>query len=176
LAPGNVVKMNNVCSAHYSHGFDHAGFAGIRSPGSKPMELDLTKVLDDTHGPGGLFARVPLAALVDRELNDGDLRTLTAICAYMGKDDYAWPSQTLIGIAAGRSRSAVNASVKRLAARGHLEVHRYRHRDGSRRCTYRVNFTPRRLPKLPRGHVAPTRLGLVAPVRHEPDQLEPDQL
>ena len=41
---------------------------------------------------GGSFARVPIAALVDRSLNDGDVRTLGGICAYMRKDDYAWPS------------------------------------------------------------------------------------
>ena len=66
---------------------------------------------------GGSFARVPIAALVDRSLNDGDVRTLGGICAYMRKDDYAWPSQLLLGMATGRSRCAANRSVKKLESR-----------------------------------------------------------
>jgi hypothetical protein len=74
---------------------------------------------------GGSFARVPIAALVDRSLNDGDVRTLGGICAYMRKDDYAWPSQLLLGMATGRSRCAANRSVKKLASRGHITVNLY---------------------------------------------------
>jgi Helix-turn-helix domain len=99
---------------------------------------------------GGSFARVPIAALVDRSLNDGDLRTLGGICAYMRKDDYAWPSQLLLGFATGRSRCAANRSVKKLESLGHITVNRYRHRDGSLRCTYQVNFKPTPLPRLPK--------------------------
>jgi hypothetical protein len=100
---------------------------------------------------GGSFARVPIAALVDRSLNDGDVRTLGGICAYMRKDDYAWPSQLLLGMATGRSRCAANRSVKKLESLGHITVNRYRHRDGSLRCTYQVNFKPTPLPRLPKG-------------------------
>jgi hypothetical protein len=101
--------------------------------------------------PRAVFARIPIAALIDRSLHDGDLRTLGGICAYMRKDDYAWPSQFLIGIATGRSRCAANRSVKKLESRGHITVHRYRHRDGNLRCTYLVHFKPTTLPRLPRG-------------------------
>lgn len=101
--------------------------------------------------PGGIFARIPIAALIDRSLNDGDLRTLGGICAYMRRDDYAWPSQFLLGFATGRSRCAANRSVKKLESRGHITVNRYRHRDGSLRCTYQVHFKPAALPQLPRG-------------------------
>jgi hypothetical protein len=38
---------------------------------------------------------------------------LDGICAYMRSDNWAWPSQGLLGIATERSRSAVNRSVKR---------------------------------------------------------------
>jgi hypothetical protein len=99
---------------------------------------------------GGSFARVPIAALVDNSLNDGDLRILGGICAYMRKDDYAWPSQLLLAFATGRSRCAANRSVKKLESRGHITVNRYRSRDGSLRCTYQVNFKPTPLPQLPR--------------------------
>ena len=99
---------------------------------------------------GGSFARIPIAALVDRSLNDGDLRTLGGICAYMRKDDHAWPSQLLLGFATGRSRCAANRSVKKLEKQGHITVNRYRARDGSLRCVYRVNFKITPLPRLPK--------------------------
>lgn len=103
-----------------------------------------------TGGKGGQFARIPIAAILDRALNDGDVRVLGGICAYMRPDNWAWPSQTLLGFATGRSRSAANRSVKKLERQGHIEVHRTRYRDGSLRCSYRVNFTPRHLPQLPK--------------------------
>lgn len=98
---------------------------------------------------GPLYARVPLAAVLDPEIDDGELRTLALICAYMKADNHAWPSQGLMAFALARSRSTVNRHVKALEKRGHVNVNRYRHQDGSRRCTYRVNFTPKRLPQWP---------------------------
>jgi Helix-turn-helix domain len=103
-----------------------------------------------TTGAGPIFARLPIAAILDVALSDGDRTVLSGICAYMRSDNWAWPSQTLLGIATGRSRSAVNRSIKRLEQRGHIDVHRNRYRDGSLRCSYRVNFTPRHLPHLPK--------------------------
>jgi hypothetical protein len=98
---------------------------------------------------GGTFGRLPIAAMFDPLLQDGELRTLAMICAYMRSDNYAWPSQGLLAFASGRSRSTINRHVKNLEVRGHLTVNRYRHADGSLRCTYKVNFTQKRLPQWP---------------------------
>jgi hypothetical protein len=98
---------------------------------------------------GGLYGRVPIAAIFDPEVAEGELRTLAVICAYMRPDNFAWPSQALMGLGSIRSRSTINRHVRKLERRGHITVHRYRHADGSMRCTYRVNFTPRHLPQWP---------------------------
>lgn len=114
-----------------------------------PLVANTSKAKAQPAAAGPLFSRVPLAALLDPEIDDGELRTLALLCAYMGSDNYAWPSQGLMAFASSRSRSTVNRHVKALEERGHVTVNRYRHSDGSRRCTYEVNFTPKRLPQWP---------------------------
>ena len=99
-----------------------------------------------------LFAAIPLRAIGDRELTDGDLRVLASIAAFdrlshsKGKGQGAWASHRLMSGWIDRNYSNFSATVNKLIKAGYL-VREPRETD-KRQHTYRIVYTVNdRLPK-----------------------------
>jgi hypothetical protein len=101
-------------------------------------------------GEGGLYARVPIRALVDPNVTDGDFRVLAAIAGYMRRNNVAWPSQDLLAVAANMERPSVTRCIRRLEALGHLTVQRFRSKNGHKQAIYKVHMPATHLPRKPR--------------------------
>ncbi len=99
-----------------------------------------------------LFAAIPLRAIGDRELTDGDIRVLASIAAFdrlshsKGKGQGAWASHRLMSGWIDRNYSNFSATVNKLIKAGYL-VREPRETD-KRQHTYRIVYTDDdRLPK-----------------------------
>lgn len=99
-----------------------------------------------------LFAAIPLRAIGDRELTDGDIRVLASIAAFdrlshsKGKGQGAWASHRLMSGWIDRNYSNFSATVNKLIKAGYL-VREPRETD-KRQHTYRIVYSDDdRLPK-----------------------------
>ena len=98
------------------------------------------------------FAAIPLRAIGDQELTDGDIRALASIAAFdrlshsKGKGQGAWASHRLMSAWIDRNYSNFSATVNKLIRLGYL-VREPRETD-KRQHTYRVVYTDDdRIPK-----------------------------
>lgn len=99
-----------------------------------------------------LFSAIPLRAIGDRELTDGDIRVIASIAAFdrlshsKGKGQGAWASHRLMSGWIDRNYSNFSATVNKLIRLGYL-VRESRETD-KRQHTYRIVYTDDdRLPK-----------------------------
>ena len=65
---------------------------------------------------------VPVAALLDRDLDDEALFVFTGICAYTNMDGELWISHRTLATIIHRSVEQVEAAIERLKARGYLDT------------------------------------------------------
>ena len=89
----------------------------------------------------GRFAITPARAVEDHRLGDAAYRLLACLGTYADKDGWCWPSMPTLADRLGKTRQAVQRSIRQLAEIGYLEVEPRRRPDGSQdRNRYRLLF------------------------------------
>jgi DNA-binding MarR family transcriptional regulator len=89
----------------------------------------------------GRFAITPARAVEDHRLGDAAYRLLACLGTYADKDGWCWPSMPTLAERLGKTRQAVQRSIRQLAEIGYLEVEPRRRPDGSQdRNRYRLLF------------------------------------
>jgi DNA-binding transcriptional ArsR family regulator len=84
---------------------------------------------------------LPFRAVADKQLTDGALRVLAAICSYCNRAGITWVSQAKVASDLGVSRQAVTNQLAQLRRLGYVEIVRKGFR-GERSNTIRVIFDP----------------------------------
>jgi hypothetical protein len=87
------------------------------------------------------LAVVPLKAVTDKNLTDGGLRVLAALCSYCNRAGITWVSQTTLATSLGVSRQSVTNQIAQLRRLGYIEIARKSFK-GERPNTLRVIFDP----------------------------------
>ncbi len=87
------------------------------------------------------LAVVPLKAVTDKNLTDGGLRVLAALCSYCNRAGITWVSQTTLATSLGVSRQSVTNQIAQLRKLGYVEIARKSFK-GERPNTLRVIFDP----------------------------------
>jgi len=96
----------------------------------------------------GRWAILPALAVEDKETGDAAFRVLACLSTYSDKEGWCWPSTETIAHRIGKSRSAVQLSLRLLQTRGLIEVHPTRRRDGGDSSNkYRIVCDIERLPQ-----------------------------
>jgi hypothetical protein len=84
---------------------------------------------------------LPFRAVADKQLTDGTLRVLAAICSYCNRAGITWVSQAKIAKDLGVTQQAISKHAKLLVSLGYLQIVRKGFR-GERSNTIRVIFDP----------------------------------
>jgi hypothetical protein len=84
---------------------------------------------------------LPFRAVADKQLTDGALRVLAAICSYCNRAGITWVSQAKIAKDLGVTQQAISKHAKLLVSLGYLQIVRKGFR-GERSNTIRVIFDP----------------------------------
>lgn len=84
---------------------------------------------------------LPFRAVADKQLTDGALRVLAAICSYCNRAGITWVSQAKIAKDLGVTQQAISKHAKLLVSLGYLQIVRKGFR-GERNNTIRVIFDP----------------------------------
>jgi DNA-binding transcriptional ArsR family regulator len=84
---------------------------------------------------------VPFRAVADKQLTDGGLRALAAICSYCNRAGLTWVSQAKVAQDLGVTRQAITNQLAQLRKLGYVEIVRKGFR-GERSNTIRVIFDP----------------------------------
>lgn len=84
---------------------------------------------------------LPFRAVADKQLTDGGLRVLAAICSYCNRAGLTWVSQAKVAQDLRVSQQAISKHMKLLVSLGYVEVVRKGFR-GERSNTIRVIFDP----------------------------------
>ena len=84
---------------------------------------------------------LPFRAVADKQLTDGGLRVLAAICSYCNRAGITWVSQAKVASDLGISRQAITNQMAQLRRLGYVEIVRKGFR-GERSNTIRVIFDP----------------------------------
>jgi hypothetical protein len=87
------------------------------------------------------LAVVPLRAIRDRELTDGQLRALAILCSYCNRAGITWVSQARLAKDMQVSQQSISKHLKALVAAGYIEVTAKGFR-GERANTTRVIYDP----------------------------------
>lgn len=84
---------------------------------------------------------LPFRAVADKNLTDGGLRVLAAVCSYCNRAGITWVSQAKVASDLRVSQQAISKHVKLLVSLGYVEIVRKGFR-GERSNTIRVIFDP----------------------------------
>ena len=84
---------------------------------------------------------LPFRAVADKQLTDGGLRVLAAICSYCNRAGMTWVSQAKVASDLGISRQAITNQMAQLRRLGYVEIVKKGFR-GERSNTIRVIFDP----------------------------------
>jgi hypothetical protein len=84
---------------------------------------------------------LPFRAVADKQLTDGGLRVLAAICSYCNRAGITWVSQAKVASDLGISRQAITNQMAQLRRLGYVEIVKKGFR-GERSNTIRVIFDP----------------------------------
>lgn len=84
---------------------------------------------------------LPFRAVADKQLTDGALRVLAAICSYCNRAGITWVSQAKVASDLGISRQAITNQMAQLRRLGYVEIVKKGFR-GERSNTIRVIFDP----------------------------------
>ena len=84
---------------------------------------------------------LPFRAVADKQLTDGGLRVLAAICSYCNRAGLTWVSQAKVASDLGISRQAITNQMAQLRRLGYVEIVKKGFR-GERSNTIRVIFDP----------------------------------
>ncbi len=111
----------------------------------------------------GRWAIVPAPAVEDKAVGDAAFRVLACLSTYSDTEGWCWPSNETIAQRIGKTRQAVQQSLRLLQARGLIEVHPRRRSDGGDSSNkYRIVCDIERLPQpahLAGGASSPCRGG-----------------
>lgn len=89
------------------------------------------------------YAKIPVRAIDDPQLNSAAFRVLLSLCTYTDRDGYCYPSQGTIAKKLRVSRQAVNKQIRVLFRLGYIHVtHRWNPSSGETSCYYQVIFDP----------------------------------
>lgn len=95
----------------------------------------------DVKPPASKYAVVPARIAFDKQISDGAIRTLVALCKYTNKAGITWISQQRLAQELGISRPALTGSMAKLRRAGYVQVVRKGFR-GLHNNTLRVVFDP----------------------------------
>lgn len=95
----------------------------------------------DVKPPASKYAVVPARIAFDKDISDGAIRTLVALCKYTNKAGITWISQARLARELGISRPALTGSMARLRKAGYVQIVRKGFR-GLHNNTLRVVFDP----------------------------------
>ena len=95
----------------------------------------------DVKPPASKYAVVPARIAFDRDISDGAIRTLVALCKYTNKAGITWISQQRLARELGISRPALTGSMAKLRKAGYVQIVRKGFR-GLHNNTLRVVFDP----------------------------------
>ena len=84
---------------------------------------------------------LPFRAVADKQLTDGALRVLAAICSYCNRAGITWVSQAKVAQDLGVTQQAISKHMRLLVRQGYVEIVRKGFR-GERSNTIRVIFDP----------------------------------
>lgn len=84
---------------------------------------------------------LPFRAVADKNLTDGALRTLAAVCSYCNRAGITWVSQAKVASDLGISRQGITNQMAQLRRLGYVEIVKKGFR-GERSNTIRVIFDP----------------------------------
>jgi hypothetical protein len=105
----------------------------------------------------GRFGVVPAAWLDRDDIGMAEIAVLACLSTYADENGWCYPSQGTIARQIGKSRSTVNAIIKRLVATGLVEQYRQvRHDGGETSSTYRIRYDIGLAPS-PTGDAPPDR-------------------
>lgn len=95
----------------------------------------------DVKPPASKYAVVPARIAFDKDISDGAIRTLVALCKYTNKAGITWISQQRLAQELGISRPALTGSMAKLRRAGYVQIVRRGFR-GLHNNTLRVVFDP----------------------------------
>lgn len=95
----------------------------------------------DVKPPASKYAVVPARIAFDKQISDGSIRTLVALCKYTNKAGITWISQQRLAQELGISRATLSGSMAKLRRAGYVQVVRKGFR-GLHNNTLRVVFDP----------------------------------